>query len=280
MGNSVLARILLAAALLTAIFAVPKSAQAKDTSPSTAKTAKQEPWCAPEIESLPGDVCYLDGTKGGAKASRRTLVIFLHGAIAKNTTWSWNHERMVLRVAKYHGVEVLFPKSPETQVGFVWPGKLEEQKAQEQALIDNWMAAKKNLEKRDGRAFDEVFVMGFSSGAYFTSSLAMRGRADVDGYAVFAGGQSMQVFPSAATRFSPVFVGLCTQDSTGTATHGRAFAGSLTSAGIPRMVMEQPVGHGLSEVHFAQAITYLRSQMKPKVSNLLDLRYWRFALTA
>jgi predicted esterase len=278
---STVARLVLTLAILSVMLVLPKGAHAKDAS-AAAKSAKQEAWCAPEIESLPGDVCYLDGTKGTAKSSRRTLVIFLHGAIAKNTTWSWNHERMILRVAKYHGVEVLFPKSPLTDGGYVWPGKLDEQKQTEQALIDNWMAAKAALEKRDGRSFDEVFVMGFSSGAYFTSSLAMRGRVDADGYAVFAGGQSQAPVANPVERFSAVFVGVCAQDSTGTAVHSRAFAGSLASASIPRMVSEQPVGHGLSEVHFAQALTYLRSMNKPRVAavDLLDQRYWRFAIAA
>ncbi len=280
MTTRLLSRLFLAAAILASLIALPKGALAKGA--AAKKEAKQEAWCAPEIESLPGEVCYLDGTKGKAKTARKTLVIFLHGAIAKNTTWSWNHERMMTRLANHHGVEILFPKSPETAVGFVWPGKLDDQKAQEQALIDNWMNAKAHLEKRDGRSFDEVFVMGFSSGAYFTSSLAARGRVDVDGYAVFAGGQSQAPVATPVVRFSPVYVGACTKDSTGTAKHSLAFAGSLTAANIPRMYSEQPVGHGLSEVHFAQALSYLRHMHKPKPSPLalLDQRYWRFALAS
>jgi hypothetical protein len=65
-------------------------------------------WCAPEIETLPGEICHLDG---GRQAARRTLVIFLHGAVAKNTTWSWNHERGLLKLAKAHKIEMLFPRS-------------------------------------------------------------------------------------------------------------------------------------------------------------------------
>ena len=38
----------------------------------------------------------------------------------------------------------------------------------------------------EGRApFDEVFVVGFSNGAYYAGSLALRGKLDVAGYAVF-----------------------------------------------------------------------------------------------
>jgi predicted esterase len=232
-----------------------------------AKEAKRptgpQPWCAPEIEALPGDACYLDG---GREANRRTLVIFLHGAVAKNTTWSWNHERMILKLAKAHNLEVIFPRSPETEPGYVWPGSLEAQERVEQELIDGWMTAKRALEERDGRRFDEVFVMGFSSGAYFASSLAMRGRLDVDGYAVFAGGASLGGRPAPDHHFVPVFVGVCADDPT-TAPHSRAFAGALAASGIPRTVLEQPVGHGLSHVHFNSALTYLRYMKKQRASS-------------
>jgi predicted esterase len=253
-----LARLFLAASIVGALLAVPATcaAASKDVS-----AKEPSPWCAPEVEALPGDVCYLDGdTKG---QSRRTLVIFLHGLIAKNTNWSQNHERQILRLAKATHIEVLFPRSPLTEMGYVWPGTQKAQDAVEQELIDGWMAAKRLLEKRDGRAFDDVFIMGFSSGAYFASSLAMRGRVDVDGYAVFAGGQPMGGRATPVERFSPVFVGVCAADDT-TAAHSRAFAGSLTAAGIPRAVNEQQVGHGLDHVHFTSALAYLRNKNKAR----------------
>ncbi len=222
--------------------------------PATSAAKEPSPWCAPGIEALPGDVCRLDGEI--PRGQRRTLVIFLHGAVAKNTTWQWNHMRGLDRLAKGNHVDVIFPRSPLADVGYVWPGSLHAQEAAEQALFDEWMTAKKLLEQRGGR-YDEVFVMGFSSGAYFVSSLAMRGRLDVDGYAVFAGGQAMGQRSSPVERWSPVFVGVCSQDE-GSAAHSRAFGGALAAAGIPRAVMEQPVGHGLSHVHFGSALRYLR----------------------
>lgn len=263
-------RALLATTLLAAAVLTPQVSEAKGKT-ATARTKTQEPWCAPEIEALPNSVCYLDGAeqkawKKGADG-KRTLVIFLHGAIAKNTTWSWNHERMILRVAKAHNVEVLFPQSPESDAGFVWPGTQKSQDAVEESLISQWMGAKRVLEQRDNKAFDEVFVMGFSSGAYFTSSLAMRGRMDVDGYAVFAGGQPMPAPPQPVVRRSAVFVGVCSDDPT-TATHSRAFAGSLAAAGISRMVQERHVGHGLDHVHFGSALAYLRSMNRPRLTLL------------
>src|SRR5262245_3978533 len=100
-------------ALAGALASTPRVSSAGDTAKSktrdTRDTAEAKPFCAPEIEAVSpnGDVCYLDG---GSAPARRTLVIFLHGAIAKNTTWSWNHERMILKLAKAAKVEVLFPR--------------------------------------------------------------------------------------------------------------------------------------------------------------------------
>ena len=230
-----MARLSLAACFVGALALLPARSEAK---PATA--SGPSPWCAPEVETLPGDVCYLDGNSKAAP--RRTLVIFLHGAI-----------------------EVLCPKSPLTEPGYVWPGSVEKQEAVEQELNDGWMTAKKLVEKRDTRPFDDVFVMGFSSGAYFASSLAMRGRLDVDGYAVFAGGQPMGARSTPIERFSPVFVGVCADDET-TAAHSRAFAGSLASAGIPRAMIERRVGHGLDHVHFTSALAYLRNKNKARLA--------------
>jgi predicted esterase len=109
--------------------------------------------------------------------------------------------------------------------------------------------------------------MGFSSGAYFASSLAMRGRLDdVDGYAVFAGGQSLGGKPAVNHHFVPVFVGVCADDPS-TAGHSRAFAGALAANGISRSVLEQHVGHGLSHVHFNSALTYLRYMRKQRAAS-------------
>lgn len=252
-------RLFVAASVVGALALAPARSEAKQP----AKASGPSPWCAPEVETLPGNVCYLDGNS--KNASRRTLVIFLHGAIAKNTNWSQNHERMMLRVAKATNIEILFPQSPLTEAGYVWPGSLEKQQAVEQELIDGWMAAKKLVEKRDGRPFDDVFVMGFSSGAYFASSLAMRGRLDVDGYAMFAGGQPMPARATPIERFAPVFVGVCANDQT-TAAHSRAFFGSLRAAGIPSAVNEQPAGHGVDAVHFNSALAFLRHKNKTRLA--------------
>jgi predicted esterase len=257
--------VVLAAFVAFAVLSAPTLARADEVKAASAKkTERANPaWCGKESEALPGDVCYVDGR--GAAGGRRTLVIWMHGVIAKNTTWSWNHQHMLRRMARQHGIELLFPRGMEGDSLYAWPGTLQAQEKNEQALIDEWQKAKTVLEDREGRTFEEVFVFGFSSGAYFASSLAMRGRVDVDGYAVFAGGQPMAAKSAPAPHFAPVFVGVCANDKT-TASHSRAFARSLAGAGIARMVSEQSVGHDVSDVHFAQALTYLRAKASKSVA--------------
>jgi predicted esterase len=243
----------LAGSIILALLIVLAPALARADEPS---------WCAPDIEALDGDACYLDGYK--ADAPKRTLVIFLGGAAARGKHWQWNHMRGVKKLAEGIGFEAIYPRSPLTSKGYFWPESSSGQKAEDD-LIDGWMAAKRTLEKRRGRAFDEVFVMGFSSGAYFASSLALRGRLDVDGYAVFAGGLPVGAAKTPLVRWSPVFVGVCGDDPA-SAPHSRSFASVLSAAGIPRTIDTQPVGHGLSHVHVHHALTYLRGMMKPKIA--------------
>jgi predicted esterase len=199
-------------------------------------------------------VCHIDG---GQRGERRTLVIFLHGAIAKGTTWQWTQERALLRQAKYSHFEAIFPRAPLGASGYVWPGSVKAQEEVENDLVRGWRAAQALLEERAGRPFDEVFVMGFSSGAYFASSLALRRRLDVDGYAVFAGGAGYSSPVAGESPVVPVYVGVCGTDGQ-TAPDSRSFGAALSARGWRHRVDEQPVGHLFSDVHVAHAASYLR----------------------
>ena len=248
--------------LLTSCASLAVGGTARADSPARASgDAQPRPWCAAETEALGSDVCFLDG--GASAAPRRTLVVFLHGAVAKNTTWQHNHQRGLLGLAKGNHVDVIFPKAPLSDQGYVWQGPLVSDPAAETRLVAEWMAARRALEQRAGRPYDEVFLMGFSSGAYYASSLAMRGRLDVDGYAVMAGGGAGAPPRAPVQKWAPVFVGVCANDAT-SADNSRSFAAALQVAGIPRAVNEQPIGHGMSHMHFAYALGYLRNQLKAR----------------
>lgn len=218
-------------------------------------------WCSEETTTLPNGLCHLDG---GQKDGRRTLVVFLHGAIAKDVDWQWTQEKALLRQAKQSKFEAIFARAPLGPGGYAWPGTASAQEASEQELIDGWAEARAHLERKNGRAYDEVFLMGFSSGAYFTSSLVLRGKTKFDGYAVFAGGAGWgggAGMTTAETPKAPVFVGVCADDKQ-TAGHSRAFGGTLAARGFPFKVDEQRVGHMFADTHVAHALAYLRANKR------------------
>ena len=235
----------------------PKAAQTTAAAENGRKDSL--PWCAEPFETLPNGLCHIDG--GQRDGGRRTLVIFLHGAIAKDVDWQWLQERALARQAKQNEFEAIFARAPLGPNGYVWPGTASAQESSEQELIDGWNAARAFLEKRNGVPYDDVFLMGFSSGAYYVSSLALRGRAHFDGYATFAGGGGWHTAADVPFK-APVYVGVCANDRQ-TASHSRAFGSLLAARGWPRRVDEQKVGHMFSDIHVAHALAYLRSARRP-----------------
>ncbi len=244
-------RPLLALAALVACALVAPSASAEP-----AKT-----WCAPELAELSDHVCYVDG---GAPVPpderRRTLVIYLHGALATKPGFAWMQQRAMATYAKRHGFTVVIPTGPSDGVGFVWPASAKDLKDKEPAILAGLKQARTDVARRGGHAFDETFVIGFSSGAYYASSLALRGALAVDGYVVLAGGSSW-MRPGASTPRVPVFVGVSGGDAQ-TAEHSRAFAGTLAALRWPYRVEERAVGHQVDAVFLAHALGWLRSRTK------------------
>lgn len=253
---------------------IPAAAKA----PKKKLPARDYAWCSDEVEALTSDTCYLDGRQG-RRDGKRTLVIFLHGAIGKHVDWSWTQEKALLRQARAGHFEAIFPRGPENPIGYAWPSGADAQAKYEDELLAGWKRAQDQLEKKSGSRFDQVFVMGFSSGAYYVSSLALRGRLSpkgsaktpgVDGYAVFAGG-AISHQPNASAPKLPVYVGICGADRQ-TAPHSRGFAGELATRGFPVRAEEHHVGHMFSDPHVARAIGFLREQTadKPPAPRLID----------
>ena len=254
----------LIAALATALVVGDVGAsRAADKPKLTLATLSYQPvWCGEETEALGQDVCHVRGTP--AADGRRTLVIFLHGVIAKNSMWQWFQERMIGRVAKELHFDAMFPQAPPVgrngAGGFAWPGLVKGDGADEQALVDGWLAAKQKLEEKNGRPFDEVYVAGFSSGAYFAAQLALHAKLAIDGYIVMAGGAPSE--PSAEATGSkrvPVFVGVCASDRA-SAPAARELGQLLRAKSWPVRIDEQPFGHGVSDVHVAHALAWFRAR--------------------
>ena len=242
------------------------STSAKAKTSSTEKSAAKT-WCAPEVTELSHHVCYFDG--GTPADGRKTLVIYLHGALAQTPGFFYMQQRAMALHAKKHGFTVLMPTGPSDGVGYVWPTGQAAQKEQEPGILAGIAKARGDLEKRVGHKFDETFVVGFSSGAYYGSSLAVRNMLDVDGYIVLAGGSSWVKPESVAkAKRAPVFVGVSAADPQ-TAGHSRSFAGALAGMGWPFKVEERNAGHMVDWTFMAHGIAWLRDRTRARSSAAL-----------
>jgi predicted esterase len=244
-------------AMAAALWSSPSSAD--DAAPATPAAT---PWCAPELETLPGGVCF---SAAPESAERRTLVIFLHGVIEPTSDWQHNQERGIARAGQRLGFASIMPRgrvgigSAKMRDWITWPTSATAQEKVEDELVAEWTEAQAFLEKRDGEPFDEVFVVGFSNGAYYASSLALRGRLDVDGYAVFAGGSAPDFLAKrgkSTEQRAPVFAGIAAKDSTAKDT--RRLAKVLADLGWPHKSESRNVGHLIADAHLDHALTYLR----------------------
>jgi predicted esterase len=243
--------LLAAAAVATSLF----TAQAVSARP-VAASAEPKPWCGSEVSTLSDHVCFVDGAPAGA--TRRTLVVYLHGVLAKTPGFQYVQQRWMAQEAKLNGFTLLMPTAPDESGYYAWPGSAKALKEKDAAVVDGIKNARAELEKRNGAKFDEVFVVGFSSGAYYASSLATRGALDVDGYIVLAGGGSwMKSGEEPATR-APVFVGVSAADP-GSANHSRGFANMLASTHWPLRVETRNTGHGVDRAFMAHGLAWLRS---------------------
>jgi len=226
--------------------------------PAAAAPTASAPWCAPEVSELSDHVCYFDG--GAKDDGRRTLVIYLHGMLATTPGFQYLQQRAMAMHAGKHGFTVLLPTSPLTPGGYLWPTSAVAQKDQEPGVIAGLHAARVALETKLGHPFDEVFVIGFSSGAYYASSLALRSALDVDGYMVLAGAASWGPKQTPGKR-APVFVGVSAADKA-TAQDSRGFAGTLSAMGWPFRVEERQAGHMVDWTFMAHGIAWLREKAR------------------
>lgn len=219
-------------------------------------------WCAPETETLAGDTCHFDANGPAHAPGRRTLVIFLHGIVPKNSDWQWMQQRAIVREARYFHFAAIMPKAPAVGIngsgGYAWPESSAGADPSVQPMIDSWAASQRALEERAGRPFDEVFVVGFSSGSYFATGLAIHDRVKADGYVLLAGGVAIDI-PAEAARKTPIFIGVGTRDRA-SSPGARALGAALAKHDWPHRVSEQPVGHMVSDLHMVRAMAYLREQ--------------------
>jgi len=262
---------LCALALFVVTLALPVAVTAEGAKPARAREQKEKEkgkqkekekpphmaWCAAELETLPGDVCF--APVAHQPDATRTLVIFLHGLVKAGAGWQHSQMRLAARGGKRLGFSVLAPRGKKgiSRYGadmVSWPTSRAARAAHEAALLSTWVSSQKLIEKRQGAPFDEVFVVGFSNGAYYAGSLALRGRLSVDGYAVFAGGSPYR--PSAAVdKRAPIFVGISSKDDT---TLWRTCANSAPSEqSAPQRRSDWPAGFAAVAQRMSEAGSFL-----------------------
>ncbi|WP_437333374.1 alpha/beta hydrolase [Sorangium sp. So ce394] len=247
--------------------APPADAPSADAPPGDAPAPPQAAaaarWCAPELAALPGEVCAFLPAK--AAPGPRVLVIYLHGVVQPDSGWQWAQQRGAARAGARHGVAVMMPRGrrgigPKTMEDWwCWPTATAAQATHEDALLAEWDAARAELERRAGARFDRVLVFGFSNGAYYATSLAMRGRLPVDGYAAFAGGSGARYLERAGAQTkarAPIFVGWggkdpAHRDQVALAKMLRRLKWPSRSLGKPR------AGHAMTDDQVDQAFAFL-----------------------
>jgi predicted esterase len=224
--------------------------------------AAPEPWCSPELETLADGMCYFAPP---GEAPPETLVVFLHGVIKLGTSWQYAQQLALARFAKQNRFAVLMPRgrvgagSKQFADHFTWPTAAAAQKTLEPEIIDEWTAARAELEQKHGRPFSRMYVFGFSAGAYYAASLALRGRLPVQGYAVFAGGGA----PKHVVRWArgvrpkpPIYVGWGTKDKA--RKDPQALAKALAAMQWTHRAAGRPrVGHTMTDAQVKDAFEFL-----------------------
>lgn len=259
---------------LTLALLAPGWALADEPSPPVAEVAPAPPaaseYCHSSLEKLSNGVCYFEGgaVKGPGDTTRRTLVIFLHGLMEEGQGQEHPMQRGMVLYAKKHGFSLLVPRGrngvgPDRKASVIaWPLGPEVREAYEAEVLAEWAAARAEVEARRG-AFDEVFVMGFSNGAYFASSLALRDKLAVNGYAVFAGGSKSSAagLKRAPKDAKPIFVGVASKDGT-TRDKAKELVATLGRLQWPHKSESKKVGHVVGDDHIDAALRYLRAKAR------------------
>lgn len=220
-------------------------------------------WCAPELGVLENGVCLYAPRPKAPESRVSTLVVFLHSLVNRGTSWQWEQQRTMVQAADRHGFAVIMPRgrlglgpggAPDI---WAWPTAQRTEAAVEGELVAEWAAARREAEERHGR-FERVLVFGFSSGAYYTASLALRDRIGAQGYAVFAGGSGSRwkaAGARAVTERPRVFVGYGTKDPS--RRDPLALARLLKELGWPHRVHAARVGHTVTHEQLRRAYEYL-----------------------
>jgi predicted esterase len=137
-----------------------------------------------------------------------------------------------------------------------WPTSHQAQQEHLQGILASFAADQRALERLNGAAFEKLYVVGFSNGAYFATSIVIHGRLRADGAAVFAGGSGKWINPRAARTRPRLFVGWGEDDKTKDDPIGLSEV--LADAGWPHEAQGyEGVGHAMTMAQMKDAFDYL-----------------------
>jgi predicted esterase len=204
-----------------------------------------------------GTNCYWLASEG------RPLVIFLHGLTGAGSTWQWDQQRMYVRLAKQHQFSALIPRGrrgigPGRDPDVLgWPNSQRAQAEVEEEVLSEIASARQALERRGGK-FSAVFVFGFSAGAYYATSLMLREKMNVNGFAAFAGGSGNRYQEMQAQRVKrriPMFLGYGKKDPD--RKRQKELARMLAAVKWPHRVIAADVGHTVTREQIEAALEFL-----------------------
>lgn len=242
----------------------PSEAPSGSQSAGASASSQEDAWCPAEVETLPGPIC-ASVPENLPEEGPRTLVVFLHGVTNVGSGWQLATIRGMANYAREYKFALIAPRgvlreaSEDKDAAYAWPNAALSRQQTEAGVLKSWADARATLEARTGKKFDRVFVFGFSSGAYYASSLALRGKPVADGFAVFAGGGApySQAMLANVRHRPPVFVGYGLKDKSAIK-DARKLAAALRAVRWKHREMAVPkAGHTITTAEFREAITWL-----------------------
>lgn len=225
--------------------------------------ANAEHWCAPGLTKLTSRLCYYSPSHQNEDQDTSTLVIFLHSLVSAAPKAAWEQQLRMQKLADGYDFSILIPQGrpglgPGRDPGVLaWPTAQELQTLHEAELLAEWKVGVEQARQLHG-AFARVFLIGFSNGAYYATSLTFRERFACDGVAVFAGGSGskyQRLTAARAKRRTPMFIGYGTLDPDNR--QQRALVSLLVALGWPHRALAAKVGHTVATEQMRAALKYL-----------------------
>jgi len=225
-------------------------------------------WCISSIEALDEDVCYVLPALAADKPRR--LLVYLHGITppTASSPQKDNVQTAVLRASTRAGAAALVPRGrrgigPEgAKDWWAWPTSPDAHARLAGEIVLRIAEAKKKLEALAGAPFERVYFAGSSNGAYFLSTLALRGDLAArgitpSGFGAMSGGAAGGIPASAVAGRAPepFYVGFGTYDEE-TKRNAKGLVATLQDAHWPVRVAEHPFGHGAREIYLDEAFGF------------------------